>query len=93
MADGDGALLTGSLAIDALVRSDIERSRARVAEIELGLSGPDADLWREVARRRADALEDDRHLFGLLPHEEQEQEQEQLRALLARTAGCDGIGE
>jgi uncharacterized protein YcfL len=76
--------MTGSLAIEALVRSDIERSHARVADIELGLTARDMGdrvYWRDRAQLRVDALEVDSRSFGLLPHEETELER--LKELLA----------
>lgn len=78
--------MIGSLAIEALVRSDIERSNARVADIELGLTASDmADrvYWRDRAELRVEALEVDGRSFGLLPHEETELER--LKALLAKS--------
>lgn len=53
--------------------ADAERSAARIAEIELGLTSEiDRSYWRGVAERRIAALEDDEPLFGLVPHEEAE---------------------
>lgn len=51
------------------VSADRERSEARVADIELGLTGPDAVYWRQRARDRIHALEQDKMDFGLVAHE------------------------
>lgn len=51
---------------------DRERSAARIADIELGLTGPDASLWRERARDRIRVLLADRMDFGLVAHEQVE---------------------
>lgn len=49
---------------------DAERSKARVADIQLGLtSSDDAWFWVDKAKRRVTALEEDDVDFGLLPHE------------------------
>lgn len=65
-----------------LNQADAERSQARLADIELGLSHPlDAPIWRSRARSRVECLEMDANLFGLVPHEERELER--LKALLA----------
>lgn len=50
--------------------ADAERSKARVADVELGLSHPiDSSYWREKAEQRIRALEEDEPVYGLLPHE------------------------
>lgn len=62
---------------------DAERSKARVADIELGLRHPrDAWYWRKKAEDRVGALEADAETFGLVPHEERELAA--LKALLAK---------
>jgi hypothetical protein len=62
--------------------SDCERSQARLADIELGLtSSDDAWFWQDKARRRIRALEEDGADYGLMPNEEAELEQ--LRSMLA----------
>jgi hypothetical protein len=61
---------------------DCERSKARLADIELGLTSPrDASYWQGKARQRIEALEEDAQWLGLMPHEEAELEQ--LRGMLA----------
>lgn len=63
--------------------ADAERSRARLADIELGLSHPiDHQYWREKLESRIQMLEEDGEDFGLVPHEERELAA--LRALLAK---------
>lgn len=64
--------------------ADAARSEARVADIELGLAGPEEDrwFWREKLARRIKALEEDSEDYGLCPHEERELER--LRALKAK---------
>lgn len=63
--------------------ADEERSKARVADIELGLSHPvDGDYWRSKLEQRIQMLADDRAIYGLVPHEEVELEQ--LQALKAK---------
>ena len=54
--------------------ADAERSKARVADIELGLKlgGLDGPYWRGKAEQRIRALEEDEPLYGLLPHEIEE---------------------
>jgi len=60
-------------AVHPLNVADAERSAARIADIELGLTDPvDGDFWRHKAEWRIQALEADRPLYGLLPHEEAE---------------------
>lgn len=62
--------------------SDCERSLARLADIELGLTHPvDRWFWRDKAQRRIEALEEDDATFGLMPHEQAELER--LKAMLA----------
>jgi hypothetical protein len=62
--------------------ADVERSNARLADIELGMTSPtDGDWWRAKARQRIAALEEDGAWLGLMPNEEAELEQ--LRAMLA----------
>ncbi len=52
---------------------DAERSKARVADIELGLGDPiDNSYWRDKAETRIRALEEDEPIYGLLPHEVEE---------------------
>jgi hypothetical protein len=70
-------------AIHPLNRGDAERSKARVADVELGLTHAlDHSYWRDLAERRVTALEEDRETFGLVPHEEAELET--LKALLEK---------
>lgn len=65
-----------------LNQPDAERSSARIADIELGLTHPlDGHYWRDKAKLRIEALEDDGKVYGLLPHEEAELER--LKELLA----------
>jgi hypothetical protein len=53
--------------------ADAERSKARIADIELGLANPeDAIFWRDKAMRRILALEEDAEDFGLCVHEQAE---------------------
>jgi hypothetical protein len=61
--------------------ADAERSKARVSDIELGLSGDDMDrwYWRQKLDQRIRALEEDGKIYGLTPHEEVELER--LKAL------------
>lgn len=50
--------------------ADAERSRARIADVELGLTHPiDASYWRSKAEERIRALEEDEPVYGLVPHE------------------------
>lgn len=54
-----------------------ERSKARVADIELGLKHPapfERHLWEQRARTWLAHLERDADEYGLLPHEEAELE-------------------
>lgn len=71
-------------AVHPLNAADVERSNARLADIELGLRacGGDAWFWHDKAQRRVEALEDDAAMYGLLPHEEAELER--LKAMLAK---------
>lgn len=56
--------------IHPLNQVDADRSAARVADIELGLTHPsDGPYWRDVATARVLCLEADEELFGLAPHE------------------------
>lgn len=63
--------------------ADCARSAARIADIQLGLKAINTDrhYWRDRAKRRIAALEEDGADYGLLPNEEAELEQ--LRAMLA----------
>lgn len=55
--------------------ADAERSRARLADIELGLSdSEDAWIYREKLAHRIRALEEDEALYGLIGHEAAELE-------------------
>jgi hypothetical protein len=59
--------------------ADAERSKARVSDIELGLTHPiDGRYWRGKLELRIHALEEDASFYGLVPHEEAE-----LRQLIA----------
>jgi hypothetical protein len=81
---------SGSRAPDPhwLNAADAERSKARVADIELGLSHPeDGWYWRVQAQTRVTALEQDQPIYGLLQHEVDELAA--LKALLAK-ALADG---
>jgi hypothetical protein len=65
---------------------DAARSKARVADISVGLTCPrDGQYWRDKAEERVATLEEDSRTYGLLPHEEEELEK--LKALLANGAG------
>lgn len=69
--------------------ADAERSKARVADIELGLSDPiDGSYWRGKLDQRISALEEDSEWFGLLPHEECELAH--LKALKAKAGAAHG---
>jgi hypothetical protein len=60
--------------------ADAERSKARVADIELGLThSVDGQYWRGKLKQRIHALEEDASIYGLVPHEVAELRQ--LRAL------------
>lgn len=62
--------------------ADCARSAARLADIQLGLTSRDDEVfWRDRAKRRIAALEEDGADYGLMPNEEAELEQ--LRAMLA----------
>lgn len=53
--------------------ADAERSKARIADIELGMTSlRDGAYWRAKAQDRVEHLKDDRDVYGLLPHEESE---------------------
>jgi hypothetical protein len=54
--------------------ADAERSKARVADIELGLAGESIDrwYWRDKLDQRIRLLEEDEPTYGLLPHEIEE---------------------
>lgn len=53
--------------------ADAERGKARIADIELGLTHPiDGGNWREKAEQRIRALEEDEPVYGLVPHELEE---------------------
>lgn len=70
-----------------LTAFDVERSQARVADIELGLAAGDAvdqSYWAEKARSRVLALDEDENSFGLLTHETEERTK--LKELLAQHA-------
>lgn len=61
--------------------ADCERSQARIADIELGLTHPvDGSWWRDRAQQRIQALEEDAAWLGLMPNEEAELEQ--LKSIL-----------
>lgn len=65
--------------------ADAERSKARIADIELGLSHPvDGDYWRQKLKGRIEMLEEDREIYGLAAHEECE-----LEALKALSQKAD----
>lgn len=52
---------------------DAERSKARIADLELGMkSARDGAYWRARAVERARILRKDKEDYGLLPHEEEE---------------------
>jgi hypothetical protein len=65
---------------------DAERSKARVADISIGLTSPrDGQYWRDKAEERVATLEEDSRTYGLLPHEEEELAT--IERLLAAGAG------
>lgn len=64
--------------------ADCERSQARIADIQLGLSTRDP-YWRDKALQRVQFLEEDGAVYGLMPHEEAELEQ--LKSMLVGTNG------
>jgi hypothetical protein len=55
--------------------ADAERSKARLADIELGLAAGDdlnRSYWRDKLDERIRLLEEDEPIYGLLPHEIEE---------------------
>jgi hypothetical protein len=76
----------GEHKVHPLNAADAERSKARVADIELGLAHRiDGTYWRDKAEERVRILKEDGQVYGLLPHEEEEIET--LERLLANEAG------